>query len=70
MELISIIFYKLLYMSVIASVIGISIIAIRKLLSKYISPKIIYAMWIVFLLALVVPPFVSSRVSVYNYIDV
>lgn len=70
MELISIIFYKLLYMSIVASIIGISIIAIRKLLSRYISPKIIYAMWIVFLLALVVPPFISSKVSVYNYIDV
>lgn len=70
MELISIIFYKLLYMSIVASIIGISIIAIRKLLSRCISPKIIYAMWIVFLLALVVPPFVSSKVSVYNYIDV
>lgn len=70
MELISIIFYKLLYMSIVASIIGISIIAIRKLLSRFISPKIIYAMWIVFLLALVVPPFISSKVSVYNYIDV
>lgn len=48
MELISIIFYKLLYMSIVASIIGISIIAIRKLLSRCISPKIIYAMWIVF----------------------
>lgn len=70
MEMLSIIFYKLLQMSVIASIIGIATLFIKKLLHKYISPKMLYIMWLIFLISLVIPPFIQTRASVYNYIDI
>lgn len=46
------IFYKLVYMSVIASIIGMAILIIRKMLSKKISPKWISRLWFLVLIAL------------------
>lgn len=70
MEVLVSIFLKLLQMSIIASIIGIVILVIKKFLYKFISPKIIYVMWGVFLVALVIPPFIQSRTSIYNYVDI
>ena len=63
-------FLQLLQISVIASIIGVTILFIKKCLYKFISPKIMYMMWGIFLIALVMPPFIESRTSIYNYVDI
>lgn len=62
------IFYKLVYMSIIASCIGIAILIIRKLFYKKISPKWVSRLWILVFIALICPIQISSVFSIYNYI--
>lgn len=65
---INIIFYKIVYMSIIASCIGIVILIIRKIFSEKISPKWVSRLWILVLIALLCPVQISSVFSIYNYI--
>ena len=62
-------FYRLLYMSIIASVIGITLILLKKITSKEFSAKYNYLMWIVFIVALIFPAVIQSRLSLYNVVD-
>lgn len=62
------IFYKLVYMSIIASCIGLSILIIRKIFTKKISPKWTSRLWILVFIALICPIQISSVFSIYNYI--
>lgn len=62
------IFYKVVYMSIIASFVGLVILIIRKIFSKKIPPKWISRLWLLVLIALVCPIQISSIFSVYNYI--
>lgn len=64
------IFYKIVYMSIIASIIGITILIIRKLLKKQISSKWISRIWIIFIISLIIPIQFKSNVSVYNVIPI
>lgn len=64
------IFYKIVYMSIIASVIGISILIIRKILKKEISSKWISRIWLIFLISLLVPIQLRSSTSIYNIIPI
>lgn len=57
-------------MSIIATVIGLVILLLRKITHKKISPKCSYIIWLVFILALICPVSIPSRISIYNYIDV
>ncbi len=54
-NLIAPIFYKLLYMSITAFVVGIIIVLIRRFADKRFSPFWKYAMWVLVLVALVIP---------------
>ncbi len=60
------IFYKLMYMSLTASFIGLSIIVIRRFFDKRISPFWKYAMWILVIVALVVPYRAKTPFSPFN----
>lgn len=62
-------FYRLLYMSIIASVIGITLILLKKFTSKEFSAKYNYLMWIIFIVALIFPAVIQSRLSLYNVVD-
>lgn len=62
------IFYKFVYMSIIASIVGIVIIFVNKFLIKKISPKALSLMWITFLFTLLIPINISTKFSIYNYI--
>ena len=62
------IFYKIVYMSVIATVIGIVILVIRKLLGKKISSKWISRIWLIFIISLIIPLSLKSKISVYGLI--
>lgn len=62
------IFYRLVYMSLIASCVGIVILIIRKIFSKKIPPKWISRLWLLVLIALICPVQISSIFSIYNYI--
>ena len=62
------IFYKLLYMSIIAAVIGFVILIIRKIFDKKISPTWKFGMWILFIIALIVPINIKTNVSIYSNI--
>ncbi len=64
------IFYKIIYMSMIATIIGISILIIRKLLRKEISSKWISRIWLVFIISLILPIQFKSSISIYNIIPV
>lgn len=66
---IPIFFSQVLYMSIIATVVGLVIFAIRKLTFEKISPKYHYMIWFAFLLALVFPITIPNRINIYNYID-
>ncbi len=61
------IFYQIVYMSVIASIVGIVILIIRKIFSKMVSPKWISRLWILIIIALICPIQMSSKLSIYNY---
>lgn len=54
-NIISIIFYKILYMSVVGSFVGILILIIRKIFDKKISPKWKCIMWGILLITLLIP---------------
>ncbi len=64
------IFYEIVYMSIIASVIGILILIIRKLFKKQISSKWISRIWIIFIISLTIPIQIKSNVSIYNAIPI
>lgn len=70
LSLVPSLFYKILYMSIIATVIGSVIIIVRKFLHTKISPKWISIFWILFILALIVPIKIESPFSIYNYVTV
>lgn len=57
-------------MSIIASVVGWIVLLVRKITNKRISPKCNYIIWLAFIVALVCPISVPSKISIYNYIDV
>lgn len=61
------IFYKIVYMSLIASIIGLAIFVIRKLLRKKISAKWISFMWLILIVSLVVPISLKSKISIYSF---
>ena len=63
-------FYKIIYMSMIASLIGIVILFIKQLLKKQISPKWITRIWLVFIISLIIPIQVKSNISIYNFLPV
>ncbi len=54
-NIVATIFYKVLYMSIIGSLVGISIFLIRKLFDKKISPKWKCIMWGIFIVSLLIP---------------
>lgn len=60
------IFYQLLYMSIIASVIGVIILLVRKIGKNKISSKWISRIWLIFIISLIVPTFIKSNISIYN----
>ena len=62
------VFYKIVYMSVIASCVGIVILIIRKIFTRSILPKWISRLWLLVLIALICPIQISSMFSIYNYI--
>lgn len=62
------IFYRIVYMSIIATAIGIVILVIRKIFSKKLAPKWISRLWLLVLIALICPIQFSSIFSIYNYI--
>lgn len=70
MYMIEPIFFKIIYMSIIASVIGITILIIRKLFKKQISSKWICRIWIIFIISLIIPIQIKSSVSIYNAIPI
>lgn len=57
-------------MSIIATVIGLVILILRKTLHKWISPKCYSMIWLVFIIALICPVPIPSSISIYNYFDV
>lgn len=63
-------FYQIIYMSIIATVIGSIILLLKKVIKKRLSPNANYLIWFVFLIALIFPIAIPSRISIYNYIDI
>lgn len=63
-------FYQIIYMSIIATVIGAVILLIRKVTRRKLSPNASYIICLVFLVALIFPITLPSRVSIYNVIDI
>lgn len=57
-------------MSIIATIVGLVVLLVRKITNKKISPKCNYIIWLVFVIALVCPVSIPSKISIYNYIDV
>lgn len=64
------IFYKIIYMSIIATFVGIAILIIREILKKQISPTWISRIWFVFIICLIIPIQIKSPISIYNYIPI
>ncbi len=69
-KLITSLFCQTVYMSLIATVIGSVIAILRKVMQKKNLPKYNYILWVFFVIALVFPITLPSRLSIYNYIDV
>ncbi len=64
------IFYKITYMSIIASFVGIAILIVKKILKNKISPIWISRIWLVFIISLIIPIQIKSPISIYNYIPI
>ena len=62
-------FYRLLYMSIVASVIGVTLILLKKIVGKEISAKYNYCMWAIFIVSLLFPAVIQSKMSLYNLVD-
>ncbi len=62
------IFYRLLYMSIVASIIGVIIFIITRFLKNKISPKWISRIWLLFIISLIIPIQFKSPFSIYNII--
>ena len=54
-EIISPIFYKLVYMSIKAMIIGLIIFILLKIFKKFINPRIRYMIWFIFIIMLLIP---------------
>lgn len=59
-------FYHLIYMSIVALIIGIVILVIKKFADKKISPKWISRIWLIFIISLIIPTTIKSKASIYN----
>ena len=57
-------------MSIIATVIGGFILGIKKIVGNRLSPNAKYLFWLVFLVTLIFPIAIPSRISIYNFIDI
>lgn len=60
------IFYKLVYMSIVASIIGIVIFAVTRIFKNKFSPKWVSRIWLLFIFCLIVPIQFKSPFSIYN----
>ena len=69
-EFLVVCFYQILYMTIIATVIGIAILLLKKKIGMKLSPNANYVIWMVFLVALLFPISIPSRISIYNFIDI
>jgi beta-lactamase regulating signal transducer with metallopeptidase domain len=63
------VFYKLLYMSIAALVIGIIILLVRKVADKHISPFWKSMMWLLVLFALIIPYRPQSNLAILNKVE-
>ena len=70
LRVMSIAFYQILYMSIIASIIGLVILLIQKIIDRRISPKCNYFIWLSFILILIFPVSIPSKFSIYNFFDI
>lgn len=64
------IFYKIVYMSLIASIIGTIILIINKIFKNKISSKWKSRLWIIFIIMLIVPINIASKISIYNFLPI
>lgn len=64
------IFYKVIYMSIIASFVGVAILTLRGIFKKYISPKWISLIWLIFIITLIIPIQIKSNISIYNIVPI
>lgn len=64
------IFYKMLYMSIIACFMGIAILATKKILKNKLSYKRVCVLWLLFIICLTVPVKFRTYVSVYNAVPI
>lgn len=65
-NVLSTIFYNMLYMSILAIIIGLVIMLLEEILDKIISPKFKVAIWGVFIIALILP--INTNCEKENYI--
>lgn len=63
------VFYKLVYMSIVASIIGIVIFAITRIFKNKLSPKWVSRIWLLFIICLIIPISFKSPFSIYNAIS-
>lgn len=64
------VFYMLVYMSLVASIVGLAILVIKQLFGKKLSPKVNGVLWLVFALALIIPIKFESSFSIYNFVPI
>ena len=69
-NILSPLFYKIVTISVSASIIGIILLIIKKFLNKKISCKINQIIWILFFISLLIIPKIENKFSIYNFINI
>lgn len=69
METFKMIFYVILDMSLVSSVIGVITLILKNILKSKISPKWLITLWVVFLVTLINPFRIQSDFSIYNIIN-
>lgn len=61
-------FYYIIRFSIVSSIIGIVVLGIRYLFDKIIAPKYKYMIWLIFIVSILIPISIPSKISIYNYI--
>lgn len=69
-NILSPLFYKIITVSICATIIGIIILIVKNLLNKKISCKINQIIWIIFLISLLISPKIENKFSIYNFINI
>lgn len=68
-NILSPLFYKIVTISICATIIGIILLIVRKIFKRKVSSKINLIIWTIFFISLIIVPKIENKFSIYNFIN-